>query len=298
MSGKQFEQRARRTRLFEMPSPFPDEPGTLKLLEPEFSDADLLREQLVAAEYGKPFVLEHDGVRSLYFGSLRFQQSAMRVEAPHALDVAYTQGMMAFMLFNSRPRNLTLLGLGGGSLAKFCHRYLPATSITALDIDPDVIAFRDEFCLPLDDARFRVLCGDALDHVANGAERADVVLVDLFDEHGVAGALANSSFYADACQMLAGNGIMVVNIAGDKRGYARHVDLICAAFEDRVIAMSVREDGNYLLFAFRNRDFAPRWKWMSSIARELQTRMGLDFPRFVQLLERGKTLRLVQRMTA
>lgn len=281
-----------------MPSPFPDEPGTLKLLEPEFSDGDLLREQLVAAEYGKPFVLEHDGVRSLYFGSLRFQQSAMRVEAPHALDVAYTQGMMAFMLFNPRPRSLTLLGLGGGSLAKFCYRHLPASTITAVEIDPEVIAFREAFCLPPDDARFRIECADAVEHVANCAERADVVLVDVFDEHGVAAALADSSFYTDAFRMLSGNGILVMNIAGDKRAYARHVDLVGAAFEDRVIAMSVREDGNYLLFAFRNPEFSPRWKWMKSIARELQGRTGLDFPRFAQQLERGQALRLVQRMSA
>lgn len=281
-----------------MPSPFVGEPGVLSVREPAYTDPDALGAQLVAGEYGKPFLLEHDGVRALYFGSLRFQQSAMRVDAPYALDVAYTQGMMAFMLFNPRPRALTLLGLGGGSLAKFCHRHLPASSITAVEIDADVIAFRDAFGVPADDARFRIVCADAVEYVASTDERSDVVLVDLFDEHGVAAALAQSSFYADAARMLAGNGILVVNIAGDKRGYAAHVDLICAAFEDRVIAMSVRDDGNYLLFAFRNPDFSPRWKWMKSIARELQGRMALDFPQFAQLLERGQTLRLVQRMIA
>jgi spermidine synthase len=36
---------------------------------------------------------------------------------------------MAFLLFNSRPDNVAMIGLGGGSLAKFCHRHLPASRI-------------------------------------------------------------------------------------------------------------------------------------------------------------------------
>lgn len=298
MSTGRRENGAQSTRLYELPSPFPGEPGVIKLHEPPWCDSDLLAARLVEGEYDKPFVLEHAGVRSLYFGSLRFQQSAMQLASPHALDVAYTQAMMAFMLFNARPRTLALFGLGGGSLAKFCHRHLPGTNISAIEIDPAVIAFRDEFCLPRDDERFRVICADAVEHVAASEERTDVMLVDVFDEHGVAEVLAESSFYADACDRLSGNGIMVLNVAGDKRSCARHVDRLCGVFEDRVLAMSVREDGNYLLFAFRNRDFAPRWKWMSAIARELQTRTGLDFPHFAQALERGQALRLLQRMVA
>ncbi len=286
-----------RAGLLELPSPFPGEPGTVRLLEPAFSQADALVEQLLSGEYRKPFVLEHEGMCALYFGALRFQQSAMQTAAPHALEVAYTQGMMAFLLFNPRPRAMTLLGLGGGSLAKFCYRHLPATSITVLELDPDVIAFRDVFKVPQDDSRFRVVCADAVDHVGAGAERCDVLMVDLFDEDGVAGALTRSGFYQDARAMLSGSGVMVMNIAGDKASYAPHVALVREAFDDNVIAMSVREDGNYLLFAFRNAAFEPRWKWMKSIARELQGRMGLDFPRFAQLLERGQVMRLAQRMS-
>lgn len=286
-----------RADLLELPSPFPGEPGTVRLLEPAFSQADALVEQLLSGEYRKPFVLEHEGMCALYFGSLRFQQSAMQTAAPHALEVAYTQGMMAFLLFNPRPRAMTLLGLGGGSLAKFCYRHLPATSITVLELDPDVIAFRDVFKVPQDDSRFRVECADAVDHVGAGVERCDVLMVDLFDEDGVAGALTRSGFYQDARAMLSGSGVMVMNIAGDKASYAPHVALVREAFDDNVIAMSVREDGNYLLFAFRNAAFESRWKWMKSIARELQGRMGLDFPRFAQLLERGQAMRLAQRMS-
>ncbi|NMG48491.1 spermidine synthase-like protein [Azoarcus communis] len=290
--------RAAGTPIYELPSPFAGEPGKVLLIEPAWRDADELAEGLRCGDYSKPFVLEHDGLRSLYFGSLRFQQSAMRIDHPYALDVAYTQGMMAFMLFNPRPRSLCLYGLGGGSLAKFCYRHLPGCDITAVELDENVIAFRELFDLPADDARFRIECCDAIEHAAAASLRPDVVLVDLFDANGVAGALLESDFYRDLYRGLSGSGIMVMNLAGDKADYARHVAHIAEVFDEHMIAMSVREDGNYLLFAFRNPAFAPRWKWMSTQARELADRMGLDFPQFAQLLERGQTLRLAQRMHA
>ena len=57
------------------------------------------------------------------------------------------------------PRELLtsclMIGLGGGSLAKFCHHYLPETRITVVEINPHVIAMRRHFQVPDDDAHWR-----------------------------------------------------------------------------------------------------------------------------------------------
>jgi spermidine synthase len=281
--------------LFQMPNPFLGETGLLRMLEPPDSCAEVLRERLLGGGYDKPFLLEEGGMRYLYF-SLRFVQSAMRLKDPDALDLAYTQKMMAFLLFNARPRNVLLLGLGGGSLAKFCYRHLPATQIIALELDPNVLALRDEFCVPADDHRFTVIQGDAARYVAEQAGRTDVIMVDTFDDVGVAPSLADGSFYEHAHRCLSANGIFVMNIAGDKAGYASHVDQICRFFGEKVIAMTVKDDGNFIVFAFKNPEFEPRWKWLKSIALELRGRFGLDFHHFAQQLERGQRLRLARRM--
>jgi len=55
-----------------------------------------------------------------------------QLDDPYALCLAYTRKMMAFLLFNSQPRRILQLGLGGGSLAKFCYKHLPDASITAV----------------------------------------------------------------------------------------------------------------------------------------------------------------------
>ena len=281
--------------LLQMPSPFLMDTGVVRLLEPPDSCRETLRTRLVEGRYDKPFLLEHGGRRYLYF-SLSFIQSAMRLADPVALDLVYTQKMMAFLLFNPRPRSLLLLGLGGGSLAKFCHRHLPGAQITVLEIDPHVLALRDEFQVPPDDQRFAVIHDDGARYVAERAGRTDVLLVDAFDHAGVAPSLAEAAFYEDAHRCLSANGIFVMNIAGDKAGYGPHLEQICRLFGENVIALPVKDDGNFIVFAFKDPDFAPRWKWLKSIAVELRSRCGLDFPRFAQQLERGQRLKLARRM--
>ena len=69
-----------------------------------------------------PLVIsEERGVRHLHVGGEAIQ-SAMRLEDPWALELDYTRCMMAFRLFHAEPRRALMIGLGGGSLAKFVHR--------------------------------------------------------------------------------------------------------------------------------------------------------------------------------
>jgi spermidine synthase len=283
------------TALFELPSPFAAEPGLIRLLEPADSDAATLAAQLLAGRYTRPFVLENGGLRALHF-SLGYVQSVMRIGAPAALELGYAQRMMAFLLFNPRPRRLMMVGLGGGSLVAFCHRHLPGARMTVLEIDADVIALREVFELPPDDERLQVIHCDGARYIEDSAERCDVLLVDAFGADGVAAELLHTDFYENARRRLGGKGMLVMNVAGDREGYARHVERLLEVFDERVIAISVREDGNYILFAFCDPAFAPRWKWMRAIALELQARFKLDFPTFAQQLERGQVLRLAQRL--
>src|SRR6187401_299180 len=103
--------------------------------------------------------------------------------------------MMAFLLCNPNPKHIVMIGLGGGSLAKFCYRHLPRSKITVVEISEDVIAMRNEFCIPQDDARFRVVHDDGARFVASLAEPMDVLLIDAFDANGIAPSLAKSAFY-------------------------------------------------------------------------------------------------------
>src|SRR5262249_52475715 len=150
-----------------------------------------------------------------------------------------------------------LIGVGGGSLVKFCYRHLPECHVTALELDPDVLAFRDLFKLPADGPRLQVLQADGADYLARTDKRLDAILVDAFDKTGIAPALAGRDFFETCFAKLAANGHLVVNLAGDKRRYRGLVAVATEVFEGRTIVVPVRGDGNSVLFAFRDARFKP-----------------------------------------
>ena len=83
----------------------------------------------------------------------------MNLDDPRALDLEYSCTLMGFLSFQPEPKHIAIFGLGGGSLPKFCHRYVPAALIEAVEINPQVPALRDEFQIPRDDERLTVLPG-------------------------------------------------------------------------------------------------------------------------------------------
>src|SRR3954463_5139469 len=159
----------------------------------------------------KPFVHQTQKMKSLHF-SIAEIQSCMELARPDWLDLAYTRTMMGFLLFRPRPSRIGMIGLGGGSLAKFCYRHLPEADITVLEINPHVIALRHEFSVPADDARFRVVRADGARYVRAHESAFDVLLVDGYDSDGLPGELSSSRFYNDVFDCLRPSGVVAANI--------------------------------------------------------------------------------------
>ena len=282
------------TKLYELPSPFEVETGTVLMHEPSWAKEGELRAQLLDESYPQPFVIDDGKSRFLYF-NVRLMQSEMSLKAPNDLAIRYTQKMMAFLLFQPRPKRIALIGLGGGSLIKFCYHRMPGTQLTAVELDPNVIAFRDTFLLPPDDSRLQVLQADGAEYLESTEKGIDALLVDAFDKTGFAPSLANREFFDNAYAKLSGNGVLVINLAGEKDTYAGLIGEAMHVFDDQVIVISVPDDGNHVLYAFKERHFEPRWRWLHNYSKELRAKFGLDFPAFVQKMERSTRLGLARR---
>ncbi len=272
--------------MLELASPAPLEPGRLRLLEPAGSCESALLKSLADGTYGKPFIEDCGPLRYLHF-DLDNVQSVMRHDDPDALCLAYTRKMMSFLLFRADPRRILQLGLGGGSLAKFCYRHFPDASITVIEIDPNVLALRDEFRVPADDDRFRVVQGDGVKYIARNAPREDVILVDACDRYGMSPTLEAADLYANLRRRLSVNGVLVMNLCGEDVEVEGHIGRIRGVFGERLMSLPAKEDGNLIVLGFRSE---PR-EWdgaeLDQYARRLEERFGLAFPRYARQLARG-----------
>ncbi|MGA0025136.1 MAG: polyamine aminopropyltransferase [Burkholderiales bacterium] len=227
------------------------------------------------------YVSEKFGVRSLHIGSDTVQ-SAMRLARPYDLELSYTRSMMAFLLFNEAPRSVLMVGLGGGSVAKFIHHRMPQTEVRVLEIDPQVVAIaRQCFLVPADEQRFRIIVGDGAEHMAGPGGAADVIMVDGYDAESHVEALATREFY-DACRRrLAPGGILVINLWGGDRQFNETLKRIEAAFPDGTLCLPARKPGNVIAFGFRDPPAIMKWPELERRAAVLEAGYGLEFPQFV-----------------
>jgi spermidine synthase len=199
----------------------------------------------------RPFASRRHGMLSLHFNYLG-TQSEMRCDAPQELVVPYTQTMMGFLLFKQRPEKIVMVGLGGGSIPKYCYAKIPEASVLTVEIDPDVVGLRDLFCVPQDDERFQVLCADGADFVRNASNCVDVLLVDGFDMYGPAAQLCTQAFYDDCFRSLVPDGMLVVNLTVEDPHAERSVARIRHRFPNAVVVES-QDGANRVVFASRGR---------------------------------------------
>lgn len=207
-------------------------------------------ESTSSPEFVKPYVTETLDSRSMHF-SYAAVQSSMNLMQPDALVLEYTRLMMGFMLFQPEPTSLAMIGLGGGSLAKFCHRHLPRTRIVVVEINPHVIALRDAFMVPPDGARFKVIESDGALFMRRPPKKFEVLMVDGFEASGVPHRLCSQRFYDSCYEALHPGGVLVANLHALHPHFEAYVDRIHNSFRDRgsVVVVDDLESTNAVVFA-------------------------------------------------
>ncbi|MFT3758359.1 spermidine synthase [Thauera sp.] len=240
-------------------------------------------------------ISEEAGVRYLHFGS-DWVQGAMRIRKPNALELAYTREMMAGLLLRDGlaedaghwPKKVLIIGLGAASLAKFVHHHCPQARIRVVEIAPAVVvAARQFFKLPAEDARFSIHIGCGAQYVLEKDESWDYILVDGFDRNARAGALDTLPFYQAVRSRLSSQGLMAVNLFGRSRGYKASLERLQKAFDDRVVAFPSCDSGNVVAFAADGEPIERPLAELRERARLLKAATGLDLGPTITRLEQS-----------
>lgn len=268
-------------QLLSMEAPLQRRRILLHFLEPPDCCRSSLLERLYAGTYDKPFIIDRGLRRFLHFDLLSIQ-SAMNLRHPDHLSLAYTRKMMAFLLFNQAPARILLLGLGGGSLAKFCYSNLPRARITAVEVNPHVIALREAFHIPGDNDRFQVICEEGAAYVARRGRPKDVILADACDSGGVSEKCNTLEFYRHIYRRLSAGGVFVSNLCVDMYGNAEQIRRICRVFGSDCVTLQVKQDGNVIVLAFKTSGPILSWPRLEAAAIALKRQFGLDFPRYLR----------------
>ena len=231
-------------------------------------------------------IVEEDGVRVLQIGGNAIQ-SAMRISAPDRIELDYVRAMMVFLLFHPDPREVLMVGLGAGSMARFIHRNIPETRVAVIEINPGVVTVaRKYFHFPPEDERLEVVIGDGAEILPRRRASCDVLVVDGFVNGEPARTLCTQSFYESAFAALREPGIMVANFMADDKKIERHFDRIEKAFGRAPTLLLAEEEDNLIAFAHRGGPARIAWTELKARARAADRLFDLRLARSLPDLRR------------
>lgn len=252
----------------------------------------ILKKHLLTSRHSLPEVTFSDEgiVRHLHLGT-RWIQGSIYPGRPDTLVHEYVQRMMAWLLFvtpdSVSHRQALQLGLGAGSLTRFCAKNLGMTT-TAIEINPQVLAAcRSWFKLPADNARLQVVLADAATELNNPVWRGqvDALQVDLYDHEAAAPVQESLPFYNHCYHALSPEGCMTVNLFGRAMGFERSVEKISAAFGPQAVwAFLPTREGNTVVLA-RRTPTPIQGALLRLRAGEIEARWGLPASKWLRIFK-------------
>ena len=233
---------------------------------------------------------EDGDIRYLHLAS-PWIQGSMLIDKPYDIELEYVQRMMAWLLFmpplEVAGAHAMQLGLGAGTITKFCYKKLKMTC-TAIELNPGVLhACRGWFRLPPDDERLRVVIADAAEEIRSPEWTGvvDALQVDLYDNEAAAPVLDSEDFYRDCRALLSPNACMTVNLFGRSSSYEASLQKIAAAFgEDAVWAFKPTREGNTIVLAQRTPS-RPKREQLLEAAERIEAKWGLPASKWLRVFK-------------
>lgn len=201
----------------------------------------------------EPTLSEFDGIRYLHFGT-EWVQGAMRIRKPAELVLAYTQQMMAWLLFLAPTSKdaVAILGLGAGSLLRYTLKHVRCQVVT-VEWNPRVTAMCQAYFRLPNTPRSTIDHADAAVWVRSKENIGgyEILMIDLYDAYAQGPVRESLEFYQDCYRALSDVGVMSVNLFGNHESFPRNLENILKAFDGRVLELPEIDAGNRVVLAFK-----------------------------------------------
>jgi spermidine synthase len=191
-------------------------------------------------------VFDDGNKRYLTFNGID-EQSCLVKASPALLQYDYNRAMILAMLL-CQPKNIYILGLGGGSLPSCLITHFDDIFVTIIELREAVIKVAQKyFQLPSDD-RLTVINDDALEYLAQlNDNQCDLLFSDLYITEGLEARQLTHRFIENALRVLSDDGWLVINALEEYR--TEHVLKTLIGRYFNTIYECVTQDGNWVIIA-------------------------------------------------
>jgi spermidine synthase len=223
-----------------------------------------------------------NGYYILTFGAKRLNYVESRVNPKDELElpVYYTQSMTAGLAYAAGLEDAAIIGLGGGRTAWYLHKSVPGLTMTAAELDPEVVNIAGKYLNVREEPGFNIEIRDGRVWLARTKGQFDFILVDAYRGHFVPFHLLTREFYELVARHLKPGGVVAQNVEPSTMLFDSAVATIKSAF-DHVEFYEGR--GNIVIIAYDGpeKDKAE----LQRVASERQAKYGFRYD-LTKILER------------
>lgn len=234
-------------------------------------------------EVGVIEVVDTGDMRSLHFGN-RNRQSAVSRLAPDRIELSYVRAMLLSLVFAPNPQRILILGLGGGSLAKFLLQHYPDSRLVVVEYRSGIPPVAHSFFGLPEDTRLALKIADCRDYVCQAVNSSvppfDHIYIDAFDADGLSPSINQTDFFAACRQLLHPAGCLAINLWGNHRLCLNYsLRLLGTQFPQATLQLPVPDKSNVIGFGL-GEDITRETEAEMQRAVELKNCLNLELPLF------------------
>jgi spermidine synthase len=163
------------------------------------------------------------------------RQSCIDMRQPDRMVMNYPQMMLGSLYLSPAPRNVLIIGLGGGTIPRALTRLVPGAQIDIVEIDPAVVEVAKRYFLFSESERVKVFEADGRVFVKRALReqrRYDIIMLDAFDHEYIPEHLLTREFLTEVKALLGPRGVLAANTFSSSRLYDHESVTYAAVFPD------------------------------------------------------------------
>jgi len=192
------------------------------ILFPHFSSAKTIHHE--RSLYRNITVDDEGDLRCLKFHTKqqKSQQSCMFKSDPNKLVFSYTKLVMSALMVQPNPKNILIIGLGGGTLSNTFHQLLPQAYITNVELDDAVIKVARKYFNYVENKQIKTVTQDGRIFIKRAAlkhQQYDLIILDAFNGDYIPEHLMTKEFLQEVKQILSPEGVLAANTFSSSQLY-------------------------------------------------------------------------------
>lgn len=189
--------------------------GAVHSLENCLMHDDFKLVKTVRGQHVDVMVMEGQDFRCMTFDRRNLFQSCMQKDDPNALALEYTRGLLAGLrLLERPPKNILLIGMGGGSIPKAVMQHWPDVQLDVVELDQAVVQVAKDWFALAPNAQLTITVQDARAFVRQRIRQGqhyDFIMLDAFDQDYIPEHLLTVEFLQQIRQLLGPGGVVAAN---------------------------------------------------------------------------------------